>query len=176
MKLLTDKKYYELNAKLWDQEQELTRKNTEIYSLKCKCDLVSKLVAQNQQLSAKVSELEPIVEKFNHKNNLEKARKQKYRSKLRLHKREATKTATPAIEMSEVEKFARENVGRELTLTGYGNKVGYVAGFGNECGEIIVGFKHSSGWVIGAHNRKDKVILKKYQSYLWATFSEIKLK
>lgn len=26
MKILTNKKYYELNAKLWDQEQELTRK------------------------------------------------------------------------------------------------------------------------------------------------------
>ena len=77
MKLLTNKKYYELTAKIYDQEQELTRKNTYINTLKSRCDLVSKLAEQNQQLSAIVSELEPIVEKFNHKKNLEKARKPK---------------------------------------------------------------------------------------------------
>ena len=89
MKLLTNKKYYELNAKIYDQEQDLTRRNTHIDALENRCDLVSKLAEQNQQLSAIVSELEPIVEKFNHKKSLEKARKQKYRSKLRLRKKES---------------------------------------------------------------------------------------
>ena len=107
MKLLTNKKYYELIAKIYDQEQELTRKNTYINTLKSRCDLVSNLAEQNQQLSAIVSELEPIVEKFNHKKSLEKARKQKYRSKLRLRKKESTKTVMPVVEMSEAEKFAR---------------------------------------------------------------------
>ena len=92
MKILTNKKYYELIAKMfdqdikiYDQEQELTRKNTYINTLKCRCDLVSDLLTRNQQLSAKISELEPIVEKFNHKKKLEKARKQKYRAKLKLN-------------------------------------------------------------------------------------------
>lgn len=104
MKILTNKKYYELIAKMfdqdikiYDQEQELTRRNIHIDALENKCDLVSKLAEQNQQLSAIVSELEPIVEKFNHKKNLEKARKQKYRSKLRLQKKESTKTVIPVV-------------------------------------------------------------------------------
>ena len=82
MKLLTNKKYYELIAKISEQD-------IKIDSLENKCDLVSKIAEQNQQLSAIVSELEPIVEKFNHKKSLEKARKQKYRSKLRLRKKES---------------------------------------------------------------------------------------
>ena len=42
MKLLSNKKYYELIAKIYDQEQELIRKNTYINTLKGRCDLVSR--------------------------------------------------------------------------------------------------------------------------------------
>ena len=147
MKLLTNKKYYELNAKLWDQEQELTRKNTHINTLKSRCDLVSNLAEQNQQLSAIVSELEPIVEKFNHKKSLEKARKQKYRSKLRLQKKESTKTVMPVVEMSEAEKFARENAGKEIRHRTY---VGYIVGYNIkedvETDYVLIGFKEDYGW------------------------------
>lgn len=153
MKLLTNKKYYELTAKIYDQEQELTRKNTYINTLKSRCDLVSKhyqetsevvedliseknlliynnaeldtkynlqcariidlsvqnteLVEQNQQLSVIVSELEPIVEKFNHKKNLEKARKQKYRSKLKLNKKQTESPDDSTNGISEAEEFVR---------------------------------------------------------------------
>ena len=126
MKLLRNKKYYELIAKIYDQEQELTRRNTHINTLKSRCDLVSNLAEQNQQLSAIVSELEPIVEKFNHKKSLEKSRKQKYRSKLRLQKKESTKTVIPVVEMSEAEKFARENAGKEVR---HRTHVGYIVGY-----------------------------------------------
>ena len=85
MKILTNKKYHELTSKIYDQEQELTRKNTYINTLNNRCDLVSDLSIQNERLSFKISELEPIVEKFNHKKNLEKARKQKYMAKLKLN-------------------------------------------------------------------------------------------
>ena len=107
MKLLTDKKYYELIAKMFDQEQELTRKNTYINTLKNRCDLVSKLAEQNQQLSAKVSELEPIVEKFNHKKSLEKARKQKYMAKLKLNKKQTVSHDDSTNGISKQEEFVR---------------------------------------------------------------------
>lgn len=107
MKFLTDKKYYELTSKIYDQEQELTRKNTYINTLKNRCDLVTDLSIQNQQLSAKISELEPIVEKFNHKKNLEKARKQKYMAKLKLNKKQAVSTDDSTKGISKQEEFVR---------------------------------------------------------------------
>ena len=147
MKLLSNKKYYDLTAKLWDQEQDLTRKNTEINILRSRCDLVSNLAAQNQELSAKVSELEPIVEKFNHKKNLEKARKQKYRSKLRLRKKGSVKTVMPVVKNSEAEKFARENAGKEVI---HDNHVGYIVGYNTEEDVenkyVLIGFKDDYGW------------------------------
>lgn len=71
MKILTNKKYQELTSY--------------IATLEDKADSLSGLLKQNQQLSTKISELEPIVEKFNHKKNLEKARKKKYMAKLKLN-------------------------------------------------------------------------------------------
>lgn len=178
MKLLTNKKYYELTAKIYDQEQELTRKNTEINTLKGRCDLVSKLAEQNQQLSAKVSELEPIVEKFNYKKNLEKARKQKYRSKLRLLKKESTKTVMPVVEMSEAEKFARENAGKEIRHRTY---VGYIVGYNIEEDienyYVLIGFKDGSGWDKTALTEKDVFVSGiskgEYETYWYFRVEEI---
>ena len=107
MKLLSNKKYYDLIAKIYDQEQELIRKNTYINTLKGRCDLVSDLLTRNQQLSSKVSELEPIVEKFNHKKNLEKARKKKYMAKLKLNKKQTASPADSTNGISEAEEFVR---------------------------------------------------------------------
>ena len=178
MKLLTNKKYYDLTAKIYDQEQELIRKNTEINTLKSRCDLVSKLAEQNQQLSAIVSELEPIVEKFNHKKNLEKARKQKYRSKLRLRKKESTKTVMPVVEMSEAEKFARENAGKEIrhdTIVGY--IVGYNIKEAVENDYVLIGFKDDYGWYKAALTENDVFVvdtpMKEYKTYWYLPAREI---
>ena len=181
MKLLTNKKYYDLTAKIYDQEQELTRKNTKINTLKSRCDLVSKLAEQNQQLSAIVSELEPIVEKFNYKKNLEKARKQKYRSKLRLQKKESTKTVMPVVEMSEAEKFARENAGKEIRHRTY---VGYIVGYNIkedvENDYVLIGFKDDYGWYKAALTENDVFVvdtpMKEYKTYWYLQIGEITLK
>ena len=181
MKLLTDKKYYDLTAKIYDQEQELTRKNTYINTLKSRCDLVSKLAEQNQQLSAIVSELEPIVEKFNYKKNLEKARKQKYRSKLRLLKKESTKTVMPVVDMSEAEKFARENVGKEIR---HDTRGGYIVGYNIEEDVdnkyVIIGLKNDSGWDKTALTERDVFVvdtpMKEYETYWYLQIGEIILK
>ena len=178
MKLLTNKKYYELTAKIYDQEQELARRNTHIDALENKCDLVSKLAEQNQQLSAIVSELEPIVEKFNHKKNLEKARKQKYRSKLRLRKKESTKTVMPVINMSEAEKFARENAGKEIKHRTY---VGYIVGYNIEedveNDYVLIGFKEDYGWYKTALTENDVFVvdtpMKEYETYWYFRVEEI---
>lgn len=124
MKFLTNKKYYELIAKMfdqdikiYDQEQELTRKNTHINFLLSRCDLVIDLSIQNQQLSAKISELEQIVEKFNHKKNLEKARKQKYKSKLKLNKKQTVKPDDNTKGISEAEEFVRLMLSKKCYTT-----------------------------------------------------------
>ena len=178
MKLLRNKKYYELIAKIHDQEQELTRKNTYIDALENKCDLVSKLAEQNQQLYAIVSELEPIVEKFNHKKSLEKARKQKYRSKLRLRKKESTKTVMPVVEMSEAEKFARENAGKEIRHRTY---VGYIVGYNIkeavEIEHVLIGFKDGYGWHKTALTENDVFVVdtptEEYETYWYFGVEEI---
>ena len=178
MKLLAKKKYYDLTAKIYDQEQELTRKNTYIDALESRCDLVSKLAEQNQQLSAIVSELEPIVEKFNHKKNLEKARKQKYRSKLRLRKKESKKTVMPVINMSEAEKFARENAGKEIRHRTY---VGYIVGYNIkedvENDYVLVGFNDGYGWDKTALTENDVFVvdtpMKEYKTYWYLQVGEI---
>ena len=178
MKLLTNKKYYDLTAKIYDQEQELTRKNTEINALKSRCDLVSKLAEQNQQLSAIVSELEPIVEKFNHKKNLEKARKQKYRSKLRLQKKESTKTVMSAVEMSEAEKIARDNAGKEVR---YDSHVGYIVGYNIEEDVdnkyVLIGFNDDYGWYKAALTENDVFVvdtpMNEYKTYWYLQVGEI---
>lgn len=170
MKLISNKKYYELIAKIHNQEQELTRKHTYINTLKSKFDLVSKLEAQNQELSAKVSELEPIVEKFNHKKNLEKARKQKYMAKLRLQKKESTKTVMPVIEMSEAEKFARENAGKEVR---YDSHVGYIVGYNIkedvDNKYVLIGFNDDYGWYKAALTENDVFVvdtpMNEYKTY-----------
>lgn len=181
MKLLTNKKYYELTAKIYEQEQELARRNTHIDALENKCDLVSKLAEQNQQLSAIVSELEPIVEKFNHKKNLEKARKQKYRSKLRLRKKESTKTVMPVVEMSEAEKFARENAGKEIR---HRTHVGYIVGYNIEedveNDNVLIGFKDDYGWYKKDLTEKDVFVSgiskNEYETYWYLQIREIILK
>lgn len=181
MKLLKNKKYYDLTAKIYDQEQELTRKNTYIDALENKCDLVSKLAEQNQQLSAIVSELEPIVEKFNHKKNLEKARKQKYRSKLRLQKKESTKTVIPVVEISEAEKFARENAGKEVR---HRTHIGYIVGYNIkedfEIDYILIGFKDGYGWHKTALTENDVFVVdtptEEYETYWYLRVEEIILK
>lgn len=181
MKLLTNKKYYDLTAKIYDQEQELTRRNTYIDALENKCDLVSKLAEQNQQLSAIVSELEPIVEKFNHKKSLEKARKQKYRSKLRLRKKESTKTVMPVVEMSEAEKFARENAGKKVR---HDTRGGYIVGYNIkeyvENDYVLIGFKDDYGWNKTELTENDVFVvdtpMKEYKTYWWLQVENIILK
>lgn len=181
MKLLRNKKYYELIAKIYDQELELTRRNTHIDALKSRCDLVSKLAEQNQQLSAIVSELEPIVEKFNHKKNLEKARKQKYRSKLRLQKKESVKTVMPVVEMSEAEKFARVNAGKEVR---YDTHVGYIVGYNIkedvDNKYVLIGFNDNYGWYKAALTENDVFVvdtpMKEYETYWYLQVGEIILK
>ena len=171
MKLLTNKKYYELIAKIYDQD-------IKIDSLENKCDLVSKIAERNQQLSAIVSELEPIVEKFNHKKSLEKARKQKYRSKLRLQKKESTKTVIPVVEISEAEKFARENAGKEVR---HDTHVGYIIGYNIEedveNDYVLIGFKDDYGWYKTALAENDVFVvdtpMKEYKTYWYLQVGEI---
>ena len=93
MKILTNKKYRELTSY--------------IAILEDKADLLSGVLKQNRQLSTKISELEPIVEKFNHKKNLEKARKQKYMAKLKLNKKQTVKPDDSTKGISEAEEFVR---------------------------------------------------------------------
>lgn len=178
MKLLSNKKYYELIAKIHNQEQELTRKNTYINTLKSKCDLVSKLAVQNQALSAMVSELEPIVEKFNHKKSLEKARKQKYRSRLRLQKKESTKTVISVVKMSEAEKFARVNAGKEVR---YDTHVGYIVGYNIkedvDNKYVLIGFNGDYGWYKAALTENDVFVvdtpMREYKTYWYLQVGEI---
>ena len=93
MKIITNKKYHELTSY--------------IAILEDKADLLSGVLKQNRQLSSKISELEPIVEKFNHKKNLEKARKQKYMAKLKLNKKQTVTTADNTKCISKAEEFVR---------------------------------------------------------------------
>ena len=94
MKLLTDKKYYELIIKISEQEKELESlkverdldEQTRFYIGKVNIDLRNEVL----KLRHNISELELIAEKFNHKKSLEKARKQKYRGKLKLQKKQPT--------------------------------------------------------------------------------------
>ena len=173
MKLLTDKKYYELIEEMFDQD-------IKIDALENKCDLVSKLAEQNQQLSAIVSELEPIVEKFNHKKSLEKARKQKYRSKLRLRKKESTKTVMPVIKMSEAEKFARENAGKEVR---HDTRGGYIVGYNIEedveNDYVLIGFKEDYGWYKTALTENDVFVvdtpMNEYETYWYFRVEDITL-
>lgn len=93
MKILTNKKYRELTS--------------HIAILEDKADLLSGLLKENRQLSSKISELEPIVEKFNHKKNLEKARKQKYMAKLKLNKKQTESPDDSTNGISKQEEFVR---------------------------------------------------------------------
>ena len=177
MKLLTDKKYYELIIKISEQKKELESlkvekdldEQTRIYIGKVNIDLRNEAL----KLRHKISELEPIVEKFNHKKNLEKARKQKYRSKLRLQKKQPTEPIPSIYKMSRQEKFAMENIGKEVDSGISG--IGYVAGYHNKDQYILIGFKDNSGWQ-DKKTRPECVILKKYKTYWYVQIEKVKFK
>ena len=101
MKILTNKKYRELTSYIAILEDKADLLSED------KADLLSELLKQNRKLSSKVSELEPIVEKFNHKKNLEKARKQKYMAKLKLNKKQTVSHDDSTNGISEAEEFVR---------------------------------------------------------------------
>ena len=101
MKILTNKKYRELTSYIAILEDKVDLLSED------KADLLSGVLKQNRQLSAKISELEPIVEKFNHKKNLEKARKQKYMAKLKLNKKQTESTDDNTKGISKQEEFVR---------------------------------------------------------------------
>lgn len=101
MKLLTNKKYRELTSHIAILEDKVDA------ILEDKADLLSGVLKQNRQLSTKISQLEPIVEKFNHKKNLEKARKQKYMAKLKLNKKQTVSPADNTKGISKQEEFVR---------------------------------------------------------------------
>lgn len=182
MKLLTNKKYYELTIKISEQKKELESlkvekdldEQTRIYIGKVNIDLRNEVL----KLRHKISELEPIVEKFNHKKNLEKARKQKYRSKLRLRKKESTKTVMPVVNMSEAEKFARENAGKEVR---HRTHVGYIVGYNIEedveIDYILIGFKDGYGWHKTALTENDVFVVdtptEEYETYWYFGVEEI---
>lgn len=185
MKFLTDKKYYELTAKIDEQEKELELlkverdldEQTRIHIGKVNIDLRNEVL----KLRHNISELAPIIEKFNHKKRLEKARKQKYRLKLRLQKKEAVKTDAHAIEMSEAEKFARENAGKEIR---HRTHVGYIVGYNikedveNE--HVLIGFKDGYGWHKTALTENDVFVVdtptEEYETYWYFGVEEIILK
>ena len=185
MKLLTNKKYYELTIKISEQKKELESlkvgkdldEQTRIYIGKVNIDLRNEVL----KLRHKISELEPIVEKFNHKKNLEKARKQKYRSKLRLRKKESVKTVMPVVDMSEAEKFARENAGKEVR---YDTHVGYIVGYNIkedvDNKYVLIGFNDDYGWYKAALTENDVFVvdtpMREYKTYWYLQVGEIILK
>ena len=182
MKLLTNKKYYELTIKISEQKKELESlkvgkdldEQTRIYIGKVNIDLRNEVL----KLRHKISELEPIVEKFNHKKNLEKARKQKYRSKLRLRKKESVKTVMPVVDMSEAEKFARENAGKEVR---YDTHVGYIVGYNIkedvDNKYVLIGFNDDYGWYKAALTENDVFVvdtpMREYKTYWYLQVGEI---
>ena len=109
MKILRNKAYRELIA-----EKELTELS--LKSLKGKYDFIveenKKLHLTNDLLHIEIKSLSEKAEKYDIYLQKSKARKAKARAKVA-----ASEPVEQATEMSEVEKFARENLGKEVVLS-----------------------------------------------------------
>ena len=168
MKILSNKAYRELIA-----EKELTELS--LKSLKGKYDFIveenKKLHLTNDLLHIEIKSLSEKAEKYDIYLQKSKARKAKARAKVA-----ASEPVEQATEMSEVEKFARENLGKEVVLSEKSSKygyIGYVAGFSDIAKVyILIGFKNDSGWSTSLENL-DITVLAEHKSYWWCKLDEI---
>ena len=87
----------------------------------------------------------------------------------------------PVIEMSEAEKFARENAGKEVR---HNTRVGYIVGYNiKEAVEndyVLIGFKDDYGWDKAALTENDVFVvdtsMNEYKTYWYLQIGEIILK
>lgn len=187
--IISRKEYWSLR----DKAAELGKKLTELKTLQSKYDFVAQcekdgcaindsIIKINDALNAKISELKKIAANHAHKKELAKARRQRYEAKKRLQKKEVaaqvavSEPVYQAAPMSEVEKFARENFGKEVVLSEKSSKngyIGYVAGFSNIAKVyILIGLKDDSGWSTSLGNL-DITVLSEHKSYWWCKLDEI---
>lgn len=186
--IISRKEYLSLR----DKAAELGKKLTDLKALQSKYDFVAQceevgcaindsIVKINDALNAKISELEKIAANHAHKKELAKVRRKKYEAKKRLQKKEVaahvavSKPVYQAAPMSEVEKFARENLGRKVILTAKSKKGGatcFIAGYSKSGTHVLVGFETIFGWGISGidtHIAK----LNDHKSYWFAEIDEI---
>jgi len=178
--IISRKEYLSLR----DKAAELGKKLTDLKILQSKYDFVvvneKCLLSRIRVISSRIEELEKIAANYAHKKELAKARRKKYEAKKRFQKKEVaaqvavSKPVYQAAPMSEVEKFARENLGRKVILkagTGKCGDIGFVAGYKNgEIGYILIGFAGLSGW---NRDRNFGVTLSEHKSYWWVKIDEI---
>lgn len=179
MKILSNKAYSELIA-----EKELTELS--LKSLKSKYEFISdenkKLHLKNDLLHIEIKSLREKAEKYDIYLQKSRDRKAKARAKEKgLQKKEvaamvaASEPVEQATETSEVEKFARENLGRKVILepeTGRGGTIGFVAGYSSGAiGYILIGFTGLSGWL--SNKLTSGVTLAEHKSYWWVKIDEI---
>lgn len=134
------------------------------------------------ELIAEIKSLREKAEKYDIYLQKSRARKAKARAKEKgLQKKEVVDhlAVSDPVEqvtgISEVEKFARENLGRKVILkpeTGRGGAIGFVAGYSNGAiGYILIGFAGFSGWL--SDKLSSGVTLAEHRSYWWVKIDEI---
>ena len=179
MKILRNKAYRELIA-----EKELTELS--LKSLKSKYEFISdenkKLHLKNDLLHIEIKSLREKAEKYDIYLQKSKARKAKARAKEKgLQKKEviapviASEPVYQGTPMSEVEKFARENLGRKVILTDKSKRGGstcFISGYSKSGTHVLVGFETIGGWSISGIDT-DIVKLNNHKSYWFAEIDEI---
>lgn len=183
--IISQKEYLSLR----DKAAELGKKLTELKTLQSKYDFVvqcekdgcainDSIIKINDALNAKISELEKIAANYAHKKELAKARRKKYEAKKRLQKKEVavqvavSKPIKKVTSMSEVEKFARENLGRKV-LSKQGGVGGYVCGYNLEMDYLIISVKIGKGWELV--NDSDVILADQPKSMLYRSIENIDL-
>lgn len=176
MKILSNKAYSELIT-----EKELTELS--LKSLKSKYEFISdenkKMHLKNDLLHIEIKSLREKAEKYDIYLQKSKARKAKARAKEKgLQKKEviapvvASEPVYQGTPMSEVEKFARENLGRKV-ISKYGGVSGYICGYNIEKGYLIISVKIGKGWEIV--NSSDVVLGNQPKSMLYKDIENIYL-
>lgn len=183
--IISRKEYLSLR----DKAAELGKKLTDLKTLQSKYDFVAQcekdgcaindlIVKINDALNAKISELEKIAANHAHKKELANARRKKYEAKKRLQKKEVaahvavSKPVYQAAPMSEVEKFARENLGRKV-LSKQGGVGGCICGYNLKMGYLIISVKIGKGWNLV--NDSDVILADQPKSMLYRHIESIDL-
>ena len=183
--IISRKEYWDLR----DKAAELGKKLTELKILQSKYDFVAQcekdgcaindsIIKINDALNSKISELEKIAANYAHKKELAKARRKKYEAKKRLQKKEvAAQVAVlepdyQAAPMSEVEKFARENLGRKV-ISKKGGVGGCICGYNLEMCYLIISVKIGKGWELV--NSSDVILADHPKSMLYRSIENIDL-